>query len=141
MCCNSWGHKESDRTERLIWSDLIWLNLLQCCLCVTFWFLGQEAYEISAPWPRIEPLLPALEGEVLTTGLPEKSQGLTLCVFKYWNKVQLISIFLKDLYFLTCLLTNDFFLIITITIFSFQKCCPILGYKTKALSKNIEVEY
>ena len=38
-------------------------------------------------------------------------------------------------------LTNDFFLIITITIFSFQKCCPILGYKTKALSKNIEVEY
>ena len=23
-CCNSWGHKESDTTERLIWSDLIW---------------------------------------------------------------------------------------------------------------------
>ena len=22
-CCNSWGHKESDMTERLIWSDLI----------------------------------------------------------------------------------------------------------------------
>ena len=21
-CCNSWGHKELDRTERLIWSDL-----------------------------------------------------------------------------------------------------------------------
>ena len=21
-CCNSWGHKESDTTERLIWSDL-----------------------------------------------------------------------------------------------------------------------
>ena len=25
-CCNSWGRKESDTTERLIWSDLIW-----CC--------------------------------------------------------------------------------------------------------------
>ena len=23
-CCNSWGHKESDTTEHLIWSDLIW---------------------------------------------------------------------------------------------------------------------
>ena len=26
VCCNSWGHKESDMTERLIWSDLIWRN-------------------------------------------------------------------------------------------------------------------
>ena len=25
-CCNSWGHKESDTTERLIWSDLIILG-------------------------------------------------------------------------------------------------------------------
>ena len=24
MCCDSWGRKESDTTERLIWSDLIW---------------------------------------------------------------------------------------------------------------------
>ena len=23
-CCDSWGHKESDTTEQLIWSDLIW---------------------------------------------------------------------------------------------------------------------
>ena len=23
-CCDSWGRKESDMTERLIWSDLIW---------------------------------------------------------------------------------------------------------------------
>ena len=22
VCCDSWGHKESDRTERLVWSDL-----------------------------------------------------------------------------------------------------------------------
>ena len=24
-CCDSWGRKESDTTERLIWSDLIWI--------------------------------------------------------------------------------------------------------------------
>ena len=28
-CCDSWGRKESDTTERLIWSDLIWSCLLQ----------------------------------------------------------------------------------------------------------------
>ena len=26
-CCDSWDHKESDTTEQLIWSDLIWLTL------------------------------------------------------------------------------------------------------------------
>ena len=26
-CCNSWGRKESDTTERLIWSDLIWMTV------------------------------------------------------------------------------------------------------------------
>ena len=25
-CCDSWGHKESDTTERLIWFDLIWVT-------------------------------------------------------------------------------------------------------------------
>ena len=28
-CCDSWGRKESDTTERLIWSDLIWYVLLR----------------------------------------------------------------------------------------------------------------
>ena len=26
-CCDSWGRKESDTTERLIWSDLIWQSM------------------------------------------------------------------------------------------------------------------
>ena len=26
VCCDSWGRKESDTTERLIWSDLTWLE-------------------------------------------------------------------------------------------------------------------
>ena len=34
---------------------------------------GHEACGILAPRPGIEPASPALEGEVLTTGLPEKS--------------------------------------------------------------------
>ena len=38
------------------------------------WFFGQEICGILAPWPEIEPAHPALEGEVLTTGLPGKSQ-------------------------------------------------------------------
>ena len=36
-CCDSWGRGESDTTERLIWSDLIWsvqgpeyINLYEC---------------------------------------------------------------------------------------------------------------
>ena len=48
------------------------LNLLQycfCCLC--FGFLGHQACGILVPWPGIKPASPALEGEVLTTGLQE----------------------------------------------------------------------
>ena len=28
-CCDSWGRKEPDTTERLIWSDLIWTVILE----------------------------------------------------------------------------------------------------------------
>ena len=38
-----------------------------------FWFFGHEACGILAPWAGHEPTPPALEGEVLTTGLPGKS--------------------------------------------------------------------
>ena len=46
-----------------------------------FWFFGREARGILAPRPGIEPTSPALEGEVLTTGLPGKSPG------RIFNKV------------------------------------------------------
>ena len=39
-----------------------------------FWFFGCEARGILALGPGIEPAPPALEGEVLTTGPPGKSQ-------------------------------------------------------------------
>ena len=48
------------------------LNLLQHCFYFIFWFCGHEACEILAPQPEIQPIPPALEGEVLTTGLPGK---------------------------------------------------------------------
>ena len=43
-----------------------------------FWFFGHEACGILALWPGIEPTTPALEGKVLTTGLPGKSPELLL---------------------------------------------------------------
>ena len=33
-CCDSWGHKESDTTERLIWSDLIWWVIFSWWRCI-----------------------------------------------------------------------------------------------------------
>ena len=42
-------------------------------LCYVFGFFWPEACGILAPRPGIEPAPPALEGEVLTTGLPGKS--------------------------------------------------------------------
>ena len=35
-----------------------------------FWLFGPKACGILTPWPGMEPTPPALEGEVLTTGLP-----------------------------------------------------------------------
>ena len=52
------------------------MNFLQyCCFCfmLVFYFFGWETYGIFAMQPGIEPTTPALEGEVLTIELPEKS--------------------------------------------------------------------
>ena len=49
--------------------------MLQYCFCFTFFvclFFGCKAYRILAYWSEIEPTPPVLEGEVLTTGPPEK---------------------------------------------------------------------
>ena len=50
-----------------------WLNLLQYWFSFTFWFFGQEACWILAPWPGFTPTSPALEDETITTGPSEKS--------------------------------------------------------------------
>jgi len=38
-CWNSWGRKESDTTEQLIWSDLIWSHYwVLLSLCLVLWY-------------------------------------------------------------------------------------------------------
>ena len=50
--------------------------MLQYCFCFMFCFFGCEACGILAPRPVMEPAPPALEGDVLTTGLPGKSLSI-----------------------------------------------------------------
>ena len=50
-------------------------NLLQYRFCFIFWFFGCKVYERLAPRTGIKPAPLELEGEVLTTGLPRKSQS------------------------------------------------------------------
>jgi len=53
---------------------------------------GHEACGISAPQPGIEPVLPALEGEVLTTGLSGKSPLVPILIIKNNNCLYLIKV-------------------------------------------------
>ena len=43
-CCDSWGHKESDTTERLIWSDLM---SAKWCLCFLICCLGLSEFSFQ----------------------------------------------------------------------------------------------
>ena len=51
------------------------MNLLQYHFCFMLWFFVQEAYGILALQPGMESKHPDLEGKVLTTGPPGKSQA------------------------------------------------------------------
>ena len=66
------------------------LNLLQYCFCVMFWFFGCEACGILVPRPGIKPVPPALQGEILTTGLLRKS--LNVLIGNYFNEWVLLEI-------------------------------------------------
>ena len=57
-CCNSWGHKESDMTERLNWTELnsVWDE----CNCAVVWaFFGTQLSSQSNShihtWPQEKP--------------------------------------------------------------------------------------
>ena len=54
------------------------LSLLQHCFGFLFWFFGLNAFETLAPPSGIEPALPGLEGEFLTTGPMGKAPVLLL---------------------------------------------------------------
>ena len=48
------------------------------------WFFGHEACGLLVPWPGIKPAHPALEGEILTTGLQgHPSTSLFLSSFSF----------------------------------------------------------
>ena len=54
---------------------VFFLSLYWICFniaCFMFWCFGHQACGILVPWPGTEPRPPALEGEVLTPGLPGK---------------------------------------------------------------------
>ena len=53
-------------------------NLLWHCFCFYVLVLWPKACRILAPWPGIEPILPALEDKVLTTGPPGKFPHISL---------------------------------------------------------------
>ena len=50
----------------------------------SFSFFGHKAYEVLAPQPGIKPISLALEGEVLNTGQPGKSQEENLLITKIY---------------------------------------------------------
>ena len=57
-----------------------------------FWFFGHEACGILAPRPGIEPAPPALEGEVLTTGLPGKCQLFIIFINFFFSLLLLVVV-------------------------------------------------
>ena len=52
-----------------------------------FWFGDLEACEILAPQPEIKPTPPALEGKVLTPGLPGESLIAVLIRHSFHNDI------------------------------------------------------
>ena len=49
-------------------------------LLLMVWFFGLKTCGILASWPGIEPIAPAVEGEVSTTGPPGKSSRTSICM-------------------------------------------------------------
>ena len=66
---------DSHLYENHLWESFLksLLNLLWCGFCFLFWFFGCKACGILALQPWLEPTPCALEGEVLTPGLPGKT--------------------------------------------------------------------
>ena len=57
VCCNSWGRKESDTTERLTWWTLVWVNF------GSWWWIGRPGvlqFMGSQSWTRLSDWTDAL---------------------------------------------------------------------------------
>ena len=44
-CCDSWGHNESDRTERMNWTELNWTGLSHLVMSDSLWFPWTVAHQ------------------------------------------------------------------------------------------------
>ena len=72
-------------------------------------FFGHKAREILVPWPGIEPTLPALDGEALTTGPPGKYHVPSLgSLFIFSSSNPVISVTLYDPRFPVPVPSQDF---------------------------------
>ena len=75
LCCLSFFKKDLFDVDHFLKSLL---NLLQYYFCfmffVFYFFFKPQVCEILVP--QIEPAVPSLQSEILTTGLPGKSQKL-----------------------------------------------------------------
>ena len=104
------------------------LNLLQYCFCFMFWFFSHEVCWILAPQPGIQLILPALEGEVLITGLPGITDIQSLIID---IAILIFIIFCHCFLFVTCFyfLFSTFFLLCDLWFWVFDfSFSPFLAY-------------
>ena len=80
VCCDSWGRKESDTTERLIWSDLIWLCDLRLPLASSL-----KTMFLELPWwPRAKTLFSQCRAnpyQVTGPLMPKLGPGVATSIF------------------------------------------------------------
>ena len=81
-CCENLAVMSFFKDFFWMWTIFKVLNLLQYCVCFSFWCFGWEVCRILASWPGMEPAPPALEGELLTLDCQESPQLLVFnCMY------------------------------------------------------------
>ena len=85
VCCDSWGRKESDTTERLIWSDLIWIYDFPFFVWYIFFPAASNMGFKSAPFYFT---CHCTDEETLVGRLKEISQGWNWKLEHSWSRNQ-----------------------------------------------------
>ena len=78
------------------------LNLLPYCFCFMSCLSDHKACGILAPQSRLEPTSPALEGQVLTTGLPGTSHLFILFFFFFHLFILIFTVIIIVVLFWSC---------------------------------------
>ena len=86
-CCDSWGHKESDMTERLNWTELNWRHLIDSIMIL--YYIGTLVHYISSH--HIRTCLPLFwKWQPTPVFLPGESCGWrTLVGCRLWGHTEL----------------------------------------------------